>query len=220
MNKRKSIGVFIPTIGRPELKNMLLSLKDQLKGNDTIYIAIDGKQYRPQVTEIINSIDFKCNVVIFNVPKQLGNYGYSIREKYHKELNTDYIMFGDDDDIYLPDAISKIRKQIDKMQGLTLFFFRIWFRFDLKTAYWQFPRVEIGNSSMQNCVIPNITELLPSFGTNYNADTFYNVQLAENFEMAGLNVKFVDEFIYAMRPNLYGRPDIDSNYDHQFELIL
>src|SRR5680860_231143 len=93
-----SLTVFLTTIGRPSLKNMLDSLIDQLNDIDYLYIFIDGPEGKHETKTIINKYTFKCQVIVTVHPKNLGHWGHALRNEYQKKLKGDYILHADDDD--------------------------------------------------------------------------------------------------------------------------
>ena len=105
--------ILIATAGRPCLRIMLDSLKDELLENDAITIVFDGENAFSNSTfndDWLNSHKSKINI-IKQIPN-LGFYGHAIRNKYQGILNpkTTFIMNADDDDYYVTGTFDKLRR--------------------------------------------------------------------------------------------------------------
>jgi hypothetical protein len=114
------IEIFIPTFhiliataGRPCLRRMLDSLKDELLENDAITIVFDGEDAFDKSTfndDWLNNHKSKINII--KQSPNLGFYGHAIRNKYQGILNpkTTFIMNADDDDYYVAGSFNKLRR--------------------------------------------------------------------------------------------------------------
>jgi len=105
--------ILIATAGRPCLKIMLDSLKDELLENDAITIIFDGENAFSKSTfnnNWLNSHKSKINII--KQSPNLGFYGHAVRNKYQGILNpkTTFIMNADDDDYYVTGTFNKLRK--------------------------------------------------------------------------------------------------------------
>jgi hypothetical protein len=99
----KKFNVVIATAGRPSLQRMVDSIAPQLMEHDYLTILWDCQPRDLQ----INS---KCQVISIHNKEPLGYWGHGSRNRWQDELPGDYLMNGDDDDVYTPDAMDKIRK--------------------------------------------------------------------------------------------------------------
>lgn len=103
-----TFNIFIATIGRNTLENLIESLVDQLTENDCLTIVFDNNTIR----DILNIDKLKCKIVITNEQTKLGYWGHGIRNKYSSILEKrDFILHADDDDIYFPNSFDKLRKE-------------------------------------------------------------------------------------------------------------
>jgi len=105
--------ILIATAGRPSLKNLLDSLKNELTENDAITIVFDGDKAKAKSE--ISSIWFSAHKSKINIIEQtpnLGFWGHGIRNKYQSilEPNCTFVMHADDDDTYVPGSFAKLRK--------------------------------------------------------------------------------------------------------------
>lgn len=193
-----SISVVLTTIGRFELHFMLESLQGQLNENDNLYIFIDGKECSEEAKRIISKYKFKCNLYIHVENEKLGNFGHSLRNKYQKELKGDYILHADDDDIYLKNSFEKIRKYCIYKDKIV--FFRFIRDFNKKIFVWKEPILKFKNIGTPCGLIPNVPENFGFWEYRRGGDfDFYN---SCKFEYV-----FVDEFIYCVKPKIYGCPN-------------
>jgi hypothetical protein len=195
-----SISVFLTTIGRPTLINMLKSLINELEENDFLYIAIDGNEYYDQANEqIIQCINsFKCSIVIFYVNKSLGYWGHGCRNYYQKYLKGDFILHGDDDDAYIKGSFKKIRETIDKSDKQSIIFFKVIGDHKHNDSWWRYPSIEPGNIGTPSGLIPNIPDKMGNWECKYGGDL--NFYLSCKF-----NHIFCEEKIYVVKP-------LEANY--------
>ena len=116
----KIIEIFIPTFhiliataGRPCLRRMLDSLKNELLENDAITIVFDGENAFSTSTfnnDWLNGHKSKINII--KQSPNLGFYGHAVRNKYQGILNpkTTFIMNADDDDYYVTGTFNNLRR--------------------------------------------------------------------------------------------------------------
>ena len=100
-----SFHVLITSIGRPSLQRMVDSLLTQLHECDHLTIVYDGVKEVP-----VLRTEGLAQIHVHHQTPNLGAWGHGIRNKYAKKLErTDFIMHGDDDDMYLEGAFEKLR---------------------------------------------------------------------------------------------------------------
>jgi hypothetical protein len=107
--------ILICTAGRPNLKRMIDSLKEQLTVNDAITIIFDGPDALKNSTYADDwNNGFKCPIKIIEQVPQLGFWGHEARNKYQNQLQpkTTYILNADDDDKYVDGAFNKLREKL------------------------------------------------------------------------------------------------------------
>jgi len=176
---------------------MLLSLVNELKENDTLYIFIDGKENETKtklmIDEIINL--FICEVVITVEESPLGYWGHGLRNKYQSKLKGDYIMHADDDDSYIEGSFDKIRKKInDSINGDVIYFYKFYTNHTHSDFVWRIPTIEFGNIGTPSGVIPNKPENFGEWKYRHGGDfDFYNSCRFKHQE-------FVNEIIYIVKP--------------------
>jgi hypothetical protein len=102
-----TFNILIATIGRPSLLKQLNSLLPQLQESDCLTVVFDGTKLQ----ELPIFKEFKCTVDLYSEPVALGFWGHAVRNKYAYILKQrDFVLHGDDDDIYTPNALEKLRE--------------------------------------------------------------------------------------------------------------
>jgi len=109
-----SFHVMIVTAGRPSLRKMIDSLKEQLTDKDALTIVFDGKFAKKRSTYDPSwDLLMKCKTTVKEEIPALGHYGHHTINKHLPLLDpkTTYVMFADDDDVYVPGAFDALRKK-------------------------------------------------------------------------------------------------------------
>jgi hypothetical protein len=106
--------ILIATVGRPCLKRMLDSLKDELTDKDAITIVFDGEIAFDRSTFDKEWIkDHRSTIHVMIQSPKLGCWGHGIRNQYQGCLKTKttYLMHADDDDVYVKGSFSFLRQR-------------------------------------------------------------------------------------------------------------
>jgi hypothetical protein len=109
-----SFHILIASAGRPTLKNLLDSLKDELTESDAITIVFDGagakEKARYNESWFLGHMS-QHTVIVQDQNLGAGIGGEPIRTKYQTSLapETTYIMHADDDDEYIKGSFEKLR---------------------------------------------------------------------------------------------------------------
>lgn len=177
----KSFNVVIATAGRPSLQAMVDSIAPQLNKEDYLTVIWDCQPVALQ-------IDSDCQVIALHNPEPLGFWGHGSRNRWIPELPGDYFLNGDDDDIYLPGAMDKIRYVV-KEQKLYVFKFE-----NCGTVVPMYNEVKIGNIGTSCGVYPKV-DPMPLWEYFYGGDGRFYENLAKI-----LPVEFVDHIIYKVSP--------------------
>ena len=192
-----TFNVLIATINRPTLVRQLLSLVPQLNQDDCITIVFDGISEIPELSILK---EFKCCVDIYCEPVELGFWGNGVRNKYASIMQPrDFVLHGDDDDIYSPTALELLRYNcVDKNT--------------LYVAQMDDDRAGLIPRSHILCInnVGTPCGVLPWF---INSDENIKWKLAYGgdgsfYESAGKvakEVKFLDFIIYIVRPEVTNR---------------
>lgn len=179
----KSLNVVIATSNKISLKRMVDSISYQLSESDYLTLIYDTP-YEPL------KINTKASIITIKNSQKLGYWGHGSRTKWQDLLPGEYFTNGDDDDIYLPNAISDIKEACKERK---LYLFKI-INTTNDHSIWKYPILESGNIGTPCGVYPKIPNLpiwQPKRGGDFN---FYD-ELSKRIEF-----EFVDKVIYKTRP--------------------
>lgn len=130
----KPVTVITPTIGSPKLLDAITSVLNQTYKCNHVVVA-DGKEYTQKVLDIIDPR--LVNVV--SSPENTGKvgdqsfYGHRIYAAYPHLVNSDYILFLDEDNWYEPDHVESLINTIEEKK--LDFAYSLRKIFDLKKKY-------------------------------------------------------------------------------------
>jgi hypothetical protein len=183
-----SFNVLIATIGRPTLQRMLDSLYPQLDAIDCLTIVFDGHA-SPPVFDISN---FKCKVFQYCEPIPLGFFGHGIRNKYASILEKrDFVMHGDDDDIYLEDSFNQLRKMI--VCNNTLYIAKL-IAGNIHLGCG--PYICVGNIGTPNGIVPYNLNQLGEWKPFYGGDGEFYITISN----IAKKTEYLNIVIYRVRP--------------------
>jgi hypothetical protein len=181
-----TFNILIATIGRPSLQRMLDSLKPQLVESDCLTIVFDGTFEIPP----FNLSGFVCKINQHFEPVALGAWGHGIRNKYSQLLEPrDFILHGDDDDIYLPEVFSELRKQCLNIE--TLYIAKI----NIRKIGRDIPEgsvIKINDIGTPNGIIPYSLNTVSTWAYQYGGDGIFYEELAKKAKC----IEFLPTIIY------------------------
>ena len=109
----KPVTVITPTIGSPKLKDAIDSVSNQTYKCKHL-IVCDGTEYFDQVYKLSVGGDIQFCVTPENTGKTGGNfYGHRIYAAYPHLVNSDYILFLDEDNWYEPNHVETLIETIE-----------------------------------------------------------------------------------------------------------
>jgi glycosyltransferase involved in cell wall biosynthesis len=171
------ISVIVPTSGRPTLSRTLASIAPQLRPGDEIIVVRDDS----------------------------GDSGDTPRADAMRRARGTHLAFLDDDDVYVPDGLEKMRRFARANPG-RIGIFKME-HYD-GTTHWREgePVLRYSNVSTQNFLIPNVPEKLgrwqkqaqPESPDKTHAGDY--VFLNETIALQGREPMFVDEVTVYFRP--------------------
>ena len=106
-----SLAVITPTIGSKYLKKCIESINNQTNKNFTYYIVIDGSKYKEDIYNILKDIELPENLKIIPLDENTGANGWNGHRIYIAMsflINTEYIMFLDEDNFLEPNHVESI----------------------------------------------------------------------------------------------------------------
>ena len=185
-----TFNVLITSTGSDKLQNMLNSLSGQLGGQDCLTIVYDGLETIPTQ---FNFTNIKCKIQQFCEPVALGYWGHGIRNKYANLLEErEFIMHGDETDVYIDGIFEKIRDKCIDIQSLYIF----------KILYNMNPLpkelfIQEGNIGTPCGVIPYELNKKGTWLNRVGGDGVFYEQIAHHAK----NIVYSDMAIYKLRPN-------------------
>lgn len=190
--------ILIATAGRPSLKNLLDSLKNELTENDAITIVFDGD--KAKIKSEISSSWFSAHKSKINIIEQtpnLGFWGHGIRNKYQSilEPKCTFVMHADDDDTYVAGSFAKLRRlcknpdtlYIAKMERINKNNKEIIPSLKQDT-------IKHGDIGTPNGIVPSAISSKGEWGNFYGGDFHYYNGVSKNAD-----VVFLDDVIYTVK---------------------
>lgn len=109
----KPVTVITPTIGSEKLLDAIFSVKKQTYKCNHL-IVVDGPEYWDKVVNMCGSDGCEIVQTPENTGKTGGNfYGHRIYAAYPHLINSDYILFLDEDNWYDPDHVASLIETIE-----------------------------------------------------------------------------------------------------------
>lgn len=144
-----TLCVITPTIGRQSLRATLESAA--LSDNDEWLVIGDGPQ--PEARAIVQELkEAHPYLHYFETDWASNNFGNTQRDIAMSVSDKEYFVFMDDDDIFAPEAIDRIRRDIDhKEPGPQLFKMQNW----TGKIIWENRLITVGNVGTPMFVVPN-----------------------------------------------------------------
>lgn len=184
------LSVIVPTCGRPTLKNTILSIAPQLQDGDELIMIHDGPQ--DGWPEAPRGPKFR----FVRTHEKTSNNGASQRDRGMELAEGTHLMFCDDDDIFVPDALAAAREAIAKYPN-NLLIFRMQYGHSEMTL-WRHPAYELCNVGTPMLVVPN-SRLLPSWaGLQENIHDYLWGKAVQ--DERGLQPIFIDKVISIIKP--------------------
>lgn len=168
-----SLSIIIPTIGRPSLEVTLASLIPAgITDVDEVLVVVDGP--RLLVDGALNPWDaaeaagLPCVAKVIVLPSRAGDFGGACRTAGLSVATGQWATFMDDDDIYIPTALTAIRDAVDAYGHPALHLFRM--MHTTSGIVWSGRQLQHGNIGTPCIVIPLRAGPPPVWGPEYNAD--------------------------------------------------
>lgn len=183
------LSVIVPTIGRASLVRLLDSLLPQTQAGDQVLVVGDLMT----VADLMRVSRWAyADGRLLVVPCRPGHdWGAHERTVGLSHATGTHLVFGDDDDVFLPGALDAIRATVDDRPWM----FRM---VDPNGAVlWQTPEVRQGNHGTPQFVVPNDPARLGVWGTRYEGDFDFVVSTLAHYPADAL--QWSPSVIYACR---------------------
>jgi len=135
------LSVVVPTAGRPSLQRTLASFLSQLHPHDEVIIENDKS----------------------------GDWGMTPRTRGQRAATGDYLMWMDDDDVYLPGAFDAVRAALKENPGRP-HLFSMKRSVPFNDVLPKVREIKVGNVSTQMLVVPNDPSRLGEWSSRYEGD--------------------------------------------------
>lgn len=119
--KPKTVTVITPTIGSSKVKDAVRSVKAQTYPHVKHLIVVDGPQYDERFVENFEIEELELLMPYAVNPENTGSngfYGHRVYAAYPHLVNSDYVMFLDEDNWYEPDHVASLVETIEKQDLL------------------------------------------------------------------------------------------------------
>jgi glycosyltransferase involved in cell wall biosynthesis len=160
------LSIIVPTIGRPSLADALASIAAQSLGSDGEVICVADGIY-PQLARLWGEAGLRGRYL--ETPGRSGDFGGTPRNLAMPLAQGDWLLFLDDDDIYLPGALEVIRSVLAAGPRRPHLFRMRHYPSD-GGILWRKRTVEFGNVSTQMIAVPNDPGRLGSWGDKKGSD--------------------------------------------------
>jgi glycosyltransferase involved in cell wall biosynthesis len=152
------ISVIVPTKGRLSLKATVMSILGQLRAGDELIVVHDGLgDYWPAIP--LDGIPTGANLIFSRTEERTRNSGASQRDHGIAISKGTHLMFCDDDDIFVADALAAARDRIVRYPDKLLVF---QMEYGDGRLLWADPEIRLCNTGTPMLVMPNI-EGLPTW---------------------------------------------------------
>jgi glycosyltransferase involved in cell wall biosynthesis len=182
MSRPQSVrfSIIIPTLGRPGLMDTLQSLiPSGLEPWDEVVVVADGGAPAAHEIARLSGLETHARVKLVDLIPQGGCWGQPGRNRGMAESGGTHLVFTQDDNVLLPDALSGIRDEILD-NPLALHFFRVIPQ--CGATVWGTESVHHGNIDADCGVVPNIPSRLGQWGHSYQGDVDFWTETATHWE--------------------------------------
>jgi hypothetical protein len=195
-----SFNIILTTSGRRNqtrssslsLSRMLSSIAPQLFDIDHLTVISDGGHSR--VKEALENVKCLCKKRHIANKEPLGFWGHGSRTRWQNELDGDFHLNGDDDDIYDPSAMQIIRQHVAEAgPGNHLLVFHMIRRWDGIVELIPAPGTAVIREKAIGtpCGVYSKLTNMPTWQGKYGGDASFYVSLAER-----MNFTFIPQVIY------------------------
>ena len=148
------LSIIIPSINRSTLLNTVKSIVPQLSYDDEIIIVYDGPEHSYLD---LSALKYKGSIVQKCTHTNTKNLGASQRDLGIAIATGTHLLFCDDDDIFVPEALTSVRARI-KEYPTTPLVFQMRYQRD-GSVLWKIPKVAVNNVGTPMFVVPKLAYL-------------------------------------------------------------
>ena len=191
-------SIVIPTIGRYTLERTLRSIR--LTGDDEVIVVSDGKQPIARAICQVLRPQMSYRLRFFKGPKT-ADWGNSQRNFGMEKTRQPWLMFLDDDDVYVPDAFVHIQAAIkDEKPHIFRMLNRTWD----KEVRWFQRRLNVGNVGTPMFCLPNKPDFLGRWAEKrgYDGDNVFIKDTIKKWPKGKKSIVWCEDIIVIVRPEL------------------
>jgi hypothetical protein len=175
----KTLGIFISTPGRASLLRTLHSIAYQQAPVEDVLVVGDG--YHAPTDELVSAaaeaLGLPCRYI---ATRKTRDWGHTQQNFALKEVRGDYLVYQDDDDIFVPRALNEIARLVDAQDTPRPLIGRV--KTPKLGLLWQVPGPENACLDGHCLVAPNDKRRLGWFNSEYNGDQCYIHTTLRNYK--------------------------------------
>lgn len=167
------LSIIAPTIGRPELARLLQSIRRQAPATE-VEVLIVGDTHGGKWAVPLQPVPALCaRYEARYLPHDGGQHmvGHPQRNYGQTQATGAWLLWSQDDNLYEPDALARVRKAVQHTHRPHLF--RVETRFDLgygRLVVWQERKLLEGNIDADCLCVPNEPAKLGAWTMRYEGD--------------------------------------------------
>lgn len=184
------LSIVIPTIGRPSLYKTLHSIyTGGISAADEIFVAGDGPR-GAEAEIIVRAFSSRMPVSYLELPLR-QTVGHSQRNHFMRIATGTNLMSIDDDDVYTPGSLTRVKHDIARFDGKILIYkMKSMTRGKPFDLLWKEQKILVGNIGTPMIVVPNDKAKLGMWGERYTGDFDFVESTVRNY--GEQNVEWID----------------------------
>ena len=162
------LSIIAPTVGRITLERLLRSVRQQAPATEVELVIVGdthGKKWRPSLAPV-PALCAKYDARYLEHDGGLHMVGHPQRNYGQTQATGEWLMWSQDDNLYVPDALATVRAHVQRVEAPHLF--RVDTRFGF--VVWQQPGLIEGNIDADCIAVPNDPSKLGVWAMRYAGD--------------------------------------------------
>jgi len=175
----KSLGIFIATPGRASLWKTLYSIYYQKAHVEDVLVVGDG--YHKPTAELVEFAAHALTLPVrYVATTKTRDYGHTQQNYALQHVRGDYLIYQDDDDIFLPRALTEAARLVNEFDKPKPLIGRV--KSPRHGLLWQRPGPVNAILDGHCIVVPNDKRKLGWFNSDYNGDQCYIHTCLRNYK--------------------------------------
>ncbi len=190
----KTLGIFIATPGRRSLWRTLHSIAYQRAPVEDVLVVGDG--FHEPTAELVESAQAVLGLPVrYIATRKTRDWGHTQQNYALQHVRGDYLIYQDDDDIFVPRALTEAARLADGLETPHPLIGRI--KTPKLGPLWQVAKPEDACLDGHCLLVPNDKKRLGWFTSDYNGDQCYIHTTLRNYKEVG----WTDRFWTLTRPH-------------------